>query len=212
MVFSSSESPATTAQVLNLPKTLLFKLTTVRVTGTLCFATEGWVSSQIQHRAWLLPFCFEGDCKRDFNPTCYRSEDQYTQLVTSVQVEAPDGGQTFGFDIVFKRKVQTYVEVKFLNAMEFRYFIVFINKFTTVNYSPVSDEKQSESDLLAAAEGAPLLQLSKWVQHLPAVPGQPAVHPPRHPALREDVRRWLRQHGGTQYHQGRSMSSQEDWR
>ncbi|XP_017289818.1 phosphoethanolamine methyltransferase [Kryptolebias marmoratus] len=53
-----------------------------------------------------------GDCKRDFDPTCYRSEAQYTHLATSVQVEAPDGSKTFGFDIVVKKKVQTYVEMK----------------------------------------------------------------------------------------------------
>ncbi|XP_054890676.1 phosphoethanolamine methyltransferase isoform X1 [Poeciliopsis prolifica] len=53
-----------------------------------------------------------GDCKRDFNPTCYRSEAQYTHLATSVQVEALEGGQNFGFDIVFKKRVQTYVEMK----------------------------------------------------------------------------------------------------
>lgn len=53
-----------------------------------------------------------GDCKRDFNPTCYRSEAQYTHLATSVQVEASEGDQSFGFDIVFKRRVQTYVEMK----------------------------------------------------------------------------------------------------
>uniref|UniRef100_A0A3Q3JGT8 phosphoethanolamine N-methyltransferase n=1 Tax=Monopterus albus TaxID=43700 RepID=A0A3Q3JGT8_MONAL len=53
-----------------------------------------------------------GDGKRDFNPTCYRTEAQYTHLVQSVQVEGPEGGQTFGFDIVLKRKVQTYVEMK----------------------------------------------------------------------------------------------------
>nr|XP_015802184.2 phosphoethanolamine methyltransferase [Nothobranchius furzeri] len=53
-----------------------------------------------------------GDCKRDFNPTCYRSEAQYSHLATSAQVEASDGSQTFGFEIVFKKKVQTYVEMK----------------------------------------------------------------------------------------------------
>lgn len=73
------------------------------------------VSSQIQWSR-LVSFCFKGDSKRDFNPTCYRSEGQYSHLVTSVQVEAPDGSKTFGFDIVFKKKVQTYVEVKFLTA------------------------------------------------------------------------------------------------
>ncbi|XP_023814860.1 phosphoethanolamine N-methyltransferase isoform X1 [Oryzias latipes] len=53
-----------------------------------------------------------GDSKRDFNPTLYRSEAQYTHLVSSLEVEAPQGGQKFGFDIVLKKKVQTYVEIK----------------------------------------------------------------------------------------------------
>uniref|UniRef100_A0A8C7Z0A2 phosphoethanolamine N-methyltransferase n=1 Tax=Oryzias sinensis TaxID=183150 RepID=A0A8C7Z0A2_9TELE len=53
-----------------------------------------------------------GDSKRDFNPTLYRSEAQYTHLVSSLEVEAPQGGQKFGFDIVLKKKVQTYVEMK----------------------------------------------------------------------------------------------------
>ncbi|KAF3693958.1 Sterol 4-C-methyltransferase strm-1 [Channa argus] len=71
---------------------------------------------------WLTPggFLFfrescnyrSGDSKRDFNPTCYRTEAQYSQLVSSIQVEAPEGGQTFGFDIVLKKKVKTYVEMK----------------------------------------------------------------------------------------------------
>lgn len=53
---------------------------------------------------------FTGDSKRDFNPTLYRSEAQYTHLVSSLEVEAPQG-QKFGFDVVLKKKVQTYVEV-----------------------------------------------------------------------------------------------------
>ncbi|KAM6924147.1 phosphoethanolamine methyltransferase isoform 1-T1 [Xenentodon cancila] len=71
---------------------------------------------------WLKPSGFlffrescnhrSGDSKRDFNPTLYRSEAQYSHLASSVQVEGPDGGQKFGFDIVLKKKVQTYVEMK----------------------------------------------------------------------------------------------------
>ncbi|XP_074504801.1 uncharacterized protein LOC141775384 [Sebastes fasciatus] len=53
-----------------------------------------------------------GDSKRDFNPTCYRTEAQYNHMVTSQQMETPKGGQTFGFDIVLKKKVQAYVEMK----------------------------------------------------------------------------------------------------
>ncbi len=68
---------------------------------------------------------------------------------------------------------------------------------------PYPDEKQPKSDLLVVGEGPPLLRHSKRIQHLPGVSGQPAVHQPRHSALREDVRRWLRQHRRTEYHQGR---------
>ncbi|AWP12008.1 putative MORC family CW-type zinc finger protein 4 [Scophthalmus maximus] len=53
-----------------------------------------------------------GDSKRDFNPTCYRTEAEYSHLVSSMQVEGPDEGLEFGFDIVMKKKVQTYVEMK----------------------------------------------------------------------------------------------------
>ncbi|XP_028271801.1 phosphoethanolamine methyltransferase [Parambassis ranga] len=53
-----------------------------------------------------------GDCKRDFNPTCYRTEQQYTHLASSVQVEGTEAGQMFGFDIVLKKKVHTYVQMK----------------------------------------------------------------------------------------------------
>lgn len=68
------------------------------------------------------------------------------------------------------------------------------------------DEKQSESDLLAAGEGPPVLEHPDRIRHLPAVLGQPAVHQPRHPALREDVRGRLRQHRRAQHHQGRNKA------
>ncbi|KAM7417573.1 hypothetical protein PAMA_017285 [Pampus argenteus] len=71
--------------------------------------------------SWLRPggFLFfrescnyrSGDCKRDFNPTCYRSEAQYNDMISTV-VEDIEGGQKFGFDVVLKRKVQTYIEMK----------------------------------------------------------------------------------------------------
>ncbi|XP_077466597.1 phosphoethanolamine methyltransferase isoform X1 [Stigmatopora argus] len=51
-----------------------------------------------------------GDCKRDFNPTCYRTEAQYNHLTTSVQVEDENG--QFGFDIVLRKRVKTYIEMK----------------------------------------------------------------------------------------------------
>uniref|UniRef100_A0A8C4EW58 phosphoethanolamine N-methyltransferase n=1 Tax=Dicentrarchus labrax TaxID=13489 RepID=A0A8C4EW58_DICLA len=53
-----------------------------------------------------------GDSKRDFNPTCYRTDAQYSHLVSSVQVEEPEGAETFGFDIVLKKKVKAYIEMK----------------------------------------------------------------------------------------------------
>ncbi|XP_069550606.1 phosphoethanolamine methyltransferase [Brachyistius frenatus] len=72
--------------------------------------------------SWLQPggFLFfrescnhrSGDSKRDFNPTCYRTETQYNDMVSSVQMEGPEGSQKFGFDIVLKKRVQTYVEMK----------------------------------------------------------------------------------------------------
>ncbi|XP_029297693.1 phosphoethanolamine methyltransferase isoform X2 [Cottoperca gobio] len=53
-----------------------------------------------------------GDSKRDFNPTCYRTEQQYNDLVSSLEVEGPEEGQRFGFDIVLRKKVQAYVQMK----------------------------------------------------------------------------------------------------
>ncbi|KAM9849925.1 phosphoethanolamine methyltransferase [Aulostomus maculatus] len=53
-----------------------------------------------------------GDCKREFNPTCYRTEAQYNHLISSVFMEDKDAGQKYGFGIVLKRKVQTYIEMK----------------------------------------------------------------------------------------------------
>uniref|UniRef100_A0A672Z467 phosphoethanolamine N-methyltransferase n=1 Tax=Sphaeramia orbicularis TaxID=375764 RepID=A0A672Z467_9TELE len=72
--------------------------------------------------SWLRPggFLFfrescnqrSGDCKRDFNPTCYRTQAQYSHIMTSVQVKDPESSQNFGFDIVLKKQVQTYIEMK----------------------------------------------------------------------------------------------------
>ncbi|XP_076015723.1 phosphoethanolamine methyltransferase isoform X2 [Genypterus blacodes] len=53
-----------------------------------------------------------GDCKRDFNPTYYRNQGQYSHLMTSVQVEEAEGAEKFGFDIVLTKKVLTYVKMK----------------------------------------------------------------------------------------------------
>ncbi|CAJ1058480.1 phosphoethanolamine methyltransferase isoform X1, partial [Xyrichtys novacula] len=53
-----------------------------------------------------------GDSKRDFNPTCYRTEAQYSHLVSSIQVEDTEGNEKFGYDIVLKKKVHAYIEMK----------------------------------------------------------------------------------------------------
>ncbi|XP_061582298.1 phosphoethanolamine methyltransferase isoform X2 [Cololabis saira] len=89
----------------------------------LMYLSDGELKSCMEKMLhWLKPggFLFfrescnhrSGDSKRDFNPTLYRSEAQYSHLASSVQVDAPDAGQTFGFEIVLKKKVQTYVEMK----------------------------------------------------------------------------------------------------
>ncbi|XP_029917783.1 phosphoethanolamine N-methyltransferase 3-like isoform X2 [Myripristis murdjan] len=72
--------------------------------------------------SWLVPGGFfffrescnhqSGDCKRDFNPTHYRTQVQYSHLMTSAQWEEPHGAEKFGFDIVLTKKVQTYVKMK----------------------------------------------------------------------------------------------------
>lgn len=54
---------------------------------------------------------YQGDKKRNFDPTIYRSEDWYSQLVTSVHMEENNTDQKFGFDIVLKKKVYAYVQV-----------------------------------------------------------------------------------------------------
>ncbi|KAJ8406010.1 hypothetical protein AAFF_G00308980 [Aldrovandia affinis] len=59
--------------------------------------------------------CFHqsGDCKRDFNPTRYRTPAEYNHLMTSVLQEAEGAEeQTFGFDIVMAKAVQTYIKMK----------------------------------------------------------------------------------------------------
>ncbi|XP_053541546.1 phosphoethanolamine methyltransferase isoform X2 [Ictalurus punctatus] len=74
--------------------------------------------------AWLRPngylffreSCFHqsGDSKRDFNPTHYRSPAHYNHLMTSVTwVESGEKGkQSYGFEIILSRTVQTYIKMK----------------------------------------------------------------------------------------------------
>ncbi|XP_061690357.1 phosphoethanolamine methyltransferase isoform X1 [Syngnathoides biaculeatus] len=70
----------------------------LRPTGTLFFRES------CNHRS--------GDCKREFNPTCYRTEAHYNHLTKSVQVEDEPEGQKFGFETVLKKRVKTYIELK----------------------------------------------------------------------------------------------------
>lgn len=53
-----------------------------------------------------------GDSKMDFNPTCYRTDAQYSHIVSTAVEDVPEKGQKFGFDIILKKKVQTYIEVE----------------------------------------------------------------------------------------------------
>ncbi|XP_063045662.1 phosphoethanolamine methyltransferase [Engraulis encrasicolus] len=70
--------------------------------------------------SWLRPgghlffreSCFHqsGDCKRDFNPTHYRTPAHYNHLMTSAQLK--DDKKAYGFDIVLTKTVQTYIKMK----------------------------------------------------------------------------------------------------
>ncbi|XP_018590166.2 phosphoethanolamine methyltransferase [Scleropages formosus] len=74
--------------------------------------------------SWLRPgghlffreSCFHqsGDYKRDFNPTQYRTPAQYNHLMTSAIWEKEEGEikESFGFDIVMAKVVQTYITMK----------------------------------------------------------------------------------------------------
>ncbi|XP_043113002.1 phosphoethanolamine N-methyltransferase 3-like isoform X1 [Puntigrus tetrazona] len=60
--------------------------------------------------------CFHqsGDCKRDFNPTHYRSPAYYNHLMTSLLLDESDQTEKkcYGFDMVLNKTVQTYVKMK----------------------------------------------------------------------------------------------------
>lgn len=112
-------------------------------------------------------FFYQGDTKREFNPTFYRTDAQYSHLVSSIDVVEPEGGQKFGYDIVLKKKVQAYIEVKFW-VMTIILRVMVSQKY---HGSTFPDEKQPKPDLLAAGEGSPLFRLPERIQHLPAVPG-----------------------------------------
>ncbi|XP_075902732.1 phosphoethanolamine methyltransferase isoform X2 [Nelusetta ayraudi] len=89
----------------------------------LMYLSEEELKSFIERMlGWLKPggFLFfrescnhrSGDSKRDFNPTCYRTDAQYSHIVSTAVEDVPEKGQKFGFDIILKKKVQTYIEMK----------------------------------------------------------------------------------------------------
>lgn len=58
------------------------------------------------------PNLYTGDSKRDFNPTCYRTDAQYSHMVSNAMEDVPEKSQKFSFDIILKKKVQTYIQVE----------------------------------------------------------------------------------------------------
>ncbi|XP_066525502.1 phosphoethanolamine methyltransferase isoform X2 [Hoplias malabaricus] len=74
--------------------------------------------------SWLRPggylffreSCFHqsGDCKRDFNPTHYRTPADYSHLMTSLtrKESGESGTHSYGFDTVLCRTVHTYIKMK----------------------------------------------------------------------------------------------------
>lgn len=134
-------------------------------------------------------------------------------MVSTAVEDMPEKAQKFGFDIILKKKVQTYIEVESSGSPEFlgeqnpNHQGAPSSPWCSPDILPYlfPDEKKSKPDLLAPGEGSALFRHPEWILHLPAVPGQPAVHQPRDPALREDVRSWLCQHGWAQHHQGSNL-------
>lgn len=61
--------------------------------------------------------------------------------------------------------------------------LFFVPTIMAPHRSPIPDEKQFKSNLLASGESSPLLGHPEWIQHLSAVPGQPAVHQPWYSVL-----------------------------
>ncbi|XP_056898948.1 uncharacterized protein LOC130531151 isoform X2 [Takifugu flavidus] len=53
-----------------------------------------------------------GDAKLECNPTFYRTDEDYNHLVSSVDIEEPEGGQKIGYKIVLKKKIQAYMKIK----------------------------------------------------------------------------------------------------
>lgn len=58
--------------------------------------------------------CFHqsGDVKRSNNPTFYRNPSTYGSLMQSVIQQSAEGNEAFGYDIVFSKSVQAYVQLK----------------------------------------------------------------------------------------------------
>ena len=48
---------------------------------------------------------------RSTNPTRYRTPSVYYDLLMSVATSAEDGGNSYGYDVIMQRAVQTYVKV-----------------------------------------------------------------------------------------------------
>uniref|UniRef100_A0AAY5EBT5 phosphoethanolamine N-methyltransferase n=1 Tax=Electrophorus electricus TaxID=8005 RepID=A0AAY5EBT5_ELEEL len=85
---------------------------------------EELISLEKKMLSWLRPggylffreSCFHqsGDCKRDFNPTHYRTPAHYNHLMTSVTWEesGEQGIHIYGFDTILSRNVHTYIKMK----------------------------------------------------------------------------------------------------
>lgn len=54
---------------------------------------------------------FLGDAKVECDPSFYRTDEDYSHLVSSVHIEEPEGGQKIGYKIVLKKKIQAYMKV-----------------------------------------------------------------------------------------------------
>lgn len=78
--------------------------------GTLAQKMLGWLRPG--GHLFFRESCFHqsGDCKRDFNPTHYRTPAHYNHLLTSAKWQSDK--EACGFDIVLTKTVQTYIKMK----------------------------------------------------------------------------------------------------
>ncbi|XP_072013647.1 uncharacterized protein [Amphiura filiformis] len=72
-----------------------------------------------------------GDKDRTFNPTKYRSPAFYNALFQSAGSE--EGGKNFGFEMIFSRSIQTYVELK-NNQNQYCWLLHKTQQDTTANH------------------------------------------------------------------------------